>query len=303
MKRILITTGNGMFGRALAWKLKDRDVNLRILVRDPAKFNLSHPRAEVVVADLDKPETLAPVMKDVDGIFLSTPMDPRLAQRETAVIRAAMDNGVSQIVKIAGSVRHEGDELSRVHGEVLEFLNKSGIPLTLISPNSLMETAMNGFAASVKYMHAIYGISGHGRIGFVALDDISEASATVLTSPGHEGMNYELTGPESIDLYTVAERFSEALDKHIVYVDLSEEKFARMMLKFDKTMSPDRLDIEVLCHLRAWKDGKADLVTHTFEKLTGKKPTSFSEFIIPQKDSLLKGMVPGFMAMVMRLSV
>ncbi len=303
MKRILVTTGNGMFGRALINLLNTKDVLLRIMVRDRNKVTFSAPRAEIVTGDMDRPETLDPLMEGVDSIFLTSPMDSSLALREKAVISAAKKHGVGQIVKIAGAVRHEGDNLDLLHGEVLEALRASGIPLTLVSPNSLMETSFLAYAPSVRYMHALYGMSGHGKIGLVALKDIAEISAHVLITPGHDGQNYELTGPESIDLFEVAERFSKVLGKRIRYIDLSEEKFMKMMMKFDKSLTPERIDLEVLCHLRAWREGRADLITRTFEDLTGKKPTAVDEFIQDNFDLFHKGMVPAFMAAIMRVTM
>ena len=302
MKRILITTGNGMFGRAVINSLQSRKVRVRIMVRDPEKLKISSPDMEVVRGDMDKPGTLDPIMREVDGVFLTAPMDERLADREIAVVKAAKKHGVSQIVKIGGAVRHEEDALAHMHGKVIKFLESSGIPLTLVSPNSLMETSFLAHAASIRYMHAFYGMSGNGKVGLVALKDVAEATACVLTSPGHDGMNYELTGPESIDMFEVAERFTLALGKRIRYVDLTEEKLVKLMMKYDKTLTPEKLEIEVLCHLRAWKQGKADLVTDTAEKLTGRKPATVQEFIGDYPATFKKGMAPAFMAWLMRLS-
>jgi uncharacterized protein YbjT (DUF2867 family) len=303
MSRILITTGNGMFGRALINVLKTKDVDMRIMVRDRNKMTFSDPRTEIVTGNMDQPETMKPFMEGIDSIFLTAPMDDRLAARETAVIRIAKQQGVRQIVKIAGAVRHEGDALDRLHGEVLDYLRSSGIALTLVSPNSLMETSFLAYAPSIRYMHAIYGMSGNGKIGLVALKDVAEISAHVLTTPGHGDQNYELTGPESIDLFEVAKRFSRMLGTQIRYINLREEKFTKMMMKFDKSMTPERIEMEVLCHLRAWREGRADLVTGTYENLTGRKPTPVDEFIKDNLELFSKGMAPSFIASLIRLTV
>ncbi|MCX6248528.1 MAG: NAD(P)H-binding protein [Bacteroidetes bacterium] len=303
MKSILITTGNGMFGKALATELLESGVRVRIMVRDKSKCNIENPNAEIVVADMDKPETLRSIMAGIDSVFLSAPIDKKIAEREKNVIDAARENGVGQIVKIYGAVKHEGDQLVEEHTRALDHLRNSGIPWTLISPNSVMETSLLSMAASIKFMHAIYGCSGSGRIGMVALKDVTSATAVVLTTPGHAGMNYELTGPESLDMDAVASRFTKVLSRNISYIDLSEERFAKMIMKFDKSMTPERLELEVLCHLRAWKHGKADLVTSTFRKLTGTEPTPLETFITENLETFLKGMVPGYFAWLMRKTV
>jgi NAD(P)H dehydrogenase (quinone) len=120
-------------------------------------------------------------------------------------------------------------------------------------------------------MHAVYGCSGTGSVGLVALKDVTRATAMVLATAGHSGQNYELTGPASLSMTSIAEVFTRVLGTKIQYIDLSEERLSKMILKFDKSMTPEKLEMEVLCHLRAWKQGKADLVTDTFLKLTGKE--------------------------------
>jgi uncharacterized protein YbjT (DUF2867 family) len=303
MKKVLITTGNGMFGKALAAELLDTGTKIRVMVRDRSKCSIVHPGAEIVTGDMDKPETLKPVMEGIESVFLSTPINKWIAERETNVITAAREKGVGHIVKIFGAVKHEGDQLVVEHTNALDNLKNSGIPWTLISPNSVMETSLLSTSASIKFMHAIYGCSGNGKVGMVALKDVTHAAAAVLTSPGHGGQNYELTGPESLDMTAVAECFSKVLGRKIRYIDLSEERLSKMILKFDKSMTPEKLEMEVLCHLRAWKKGQADLVTDTFRKLTGKEPTSLESYIRDNKETFSKGMVPGYFAWLMRKSI
>lgn len=303
MKKILITTGNGMFGKALAAELLEMDLPIRIMVRDKNKCTIDHPNAEIVTGDMDKPETLKPVMAGIDSVFLSTPMGTNIASREQNVIHAAKENGIGQIVKIFGAVKHEGDQLVDEHQQALDHLKNSGIPWTLISPNSVMETSFFSMSESIRFMHAIYGCSGKGKVGIVALKDITKASAVVLTSTGHAGMNYELTGPESLDMTAVADCFSKVLGKKIRYIDLGEERFSKMILKFDKNMTRDKIEIELLCHLRAWRKGQADMVTQTFRNLTGTEPTSLESFIISNRDMYSKGMVPGVLGWLMRKMV
>jgi uncharacterized protein YbjT (DUF2867 family) len=280
----LVTTANGMFGHAVARALADRGANVRAMVRDRSKFTFVHPLVEVVTADLDDPRTLPAVFQGVQSVFLASPMDPRLADRECAALGAARDAGVRRVVKIHGAVRHEGrDALSRMHQEVLDALYESGMEWTLVSPSSVMETSLLGYAESIRSNGAFFGMSGRGKIGLVALGDVAEAAALVLTTDGHAGQNYELTGPESLDLFQVAEAFARALGRPVAYRDMPEQALKNLLLQV-LPMSEEALEISVLCHLRCWRDGKADLVTDTFERLTGKMPTSVEQWIRQRAD-------------------
>ncbi len=304
MKTILITTANGMFGSNLAKELAgNKDVSLRLMVRDKNKCKISGINIEIVSGDLDKHETLTSAIEGVDTIFLASPMDEKIAQREISVIEIAEAKGVKHLVKLHGAVKHEGDNLSKMHGAVLERLQHSGIGWTLISPNSVMETSFLSNKDTIKFVNALFGISGHAKIGLVALKDISKATAKVILSEGHFGQNYELTGPASISMYQIAEIFSQVLERKIKYYDLTEEQMMKLLMKYQPGMKKEEIELEILCHLRAWKKGNADLVTDTFKRLTGNEPTSFSEFVKDYYDDFHKGMLSKIMIWFIQMSL
>jgi len=278
-RTLLVTTGNGMFGRALIEELRgDERVVVRAMVRDRGKFDLQAPNLEVLVADMDRPETLTPALEGVTHVFLSTPMDEHIAVREGNVIAAAAAAaGRPHMLKLFGAVKHEADELTAQHTRALDTLKASGLPWTLLSPNSVMETSLTAYAEQFKW-NCMFGMSGHGKVGLVAAADVAAATAAVVRGDGHEGRNYELTGPQALDLYEVAAVFSNVLGREITYYDMPEAEFAKQCLDNMKGATPEWLEINVLCHLRAWRDGKADLVTDTVERLTGRPPTSLKEW-------------------------
>jgi len=89
----------------------------------------------------------------------------------------------------------------------------------------------------------------------------------------------------------VCDVFSKVLGRKIRYYDMPEDEFAKMMLEHGG-MTAEELEIGVLCHLRAWCDRKADLVTDTYAKLTGEPPTSLDDWIGDHSDSFESK--PGF---------
>ena len=278
-RTLLVTTGNGLFGRTLIEALLGDDrVAVRAMVRDRGKFDLSGPGLEVVVADMDHPETLGPALDGVSHVFLSAPMDDRIAAREGNVIAAALAAGRPHVLKMLGAVKHGDDELSAQHAGSLANLKASGLPWTLISPNSVMETSFNGFAEQFKW-ESLFGMSGHGKVGLVAAADVAAATAAVVRGDGHEGQDYRLTGPEAIDLYEAADVFAEVVGHPIHYYDLSEEEFAKLLADNMKDATPEWIEVNVLCHLRAWREGGADLVTDTVERLTGRPAMPLKEWV------------------------
>ncbi len=65
-------------------------------------------------------------------------------------------------------------------------------------------------ARTIASEGAIYGAMGDGKVGHIDTRDIAVVAVTVLTSEGHEGQIYPLTGPESLSMAEVAARLSTA---------------------------------------------------------------------------------------------
>jgi len=172
------------------------------MVRDRSKFDLTGTNLEVVTGDMDDPASLVEPTKDISHVFITSPMAERVTQREEAVVDAAKTNGNPHVINIYGAVRHEGDHLDSMHVAAIEHLKASGLPWTLVSPNSVMETSLKEFEEQLP-MGVMLGMSGHGKVGLVAVDD-ARVMATVATTPGHEGKNYECTGPAAIDMSELA---------------------------------------------------------------------------------------------------
>lgn len=275
---ILVTGATGMFGSRVVRETGARGAQVRALVHSSAKGEeLSRNGVEVAVGDLDQPQDLHSAFTGIDTLFLLTPMDARIAARETNALRAAQDAGVRRVVKLYGAVRHHGDSLDAQHLASIEAIRGSGLNWSLVSPNSVMETSLLGQAEAVKYADALFGCAGDGRIGLVAADDVARAAAVVLTERDERGANYELTGPAALTMDEMAAILSEALGRTIAYNDMPAAEFRRLLVE-QGGVPEDRVDIQVMDHFAAWRRGDADLVTDTYGELTGDSPTSLSDW-------------------------
>ena len=97
----------------------------------------------------------------------------------------------------------------------------------------------------------------------------------MLSSKGHEGKAYPLTGPEALTQAQVAEKLSRATGRTISYVDLAQDEMRQAMLRAGM---PEWSADAVLDLTRLYRDGGASLVDDTVEKLIGRKRKSFDYF-------------------------
>ena len=276
----LIIGATGLFGSRLCELLAHDDHDIFAVTRDPeVARDLTTWGVTGVVADLDDPDTLRIPMKDADRVFLASPIHPDLGVREAQTIEIASRSGVQQLVKIHGAVRHDDDELGRQHRIAIDALQASDLEWTLLSPSSVMETTLLPQADAVRHLDRMFGCAGQGRVGLIAADDVALAAATLLRSDPElmHGRNLEITGPEAFTHAGIADRLGSELGRTIGYTDLSEDEFRDLLIDFG--VDADTIDIRFLCHFRAIREGRADLVNNTFEWLVGRPPMSISDWL------------------------
>lgn len=276
---ILVTGATGMFGSRIVAELASQGLTVGAMGRSAKRLSsVVAPGVRAVVADMDDPPSLGPALAGVDVAFLVTPMDQRIAVRERAFIDAAKEAGIPRVVKLYGAVRHRGDALDALHLEALAHLRACGLRWSVVSPQSVMETNLYPQAQAIKETGALWGSAGQGKVGLVAADDCARAAAAVLTTEGHDGENYEITGPEALTFSQVAEKVGRAIGKQVVYNDLPEDQFAQLLVE-TAGMTEEQVELGVLVHFRAFRRGDADLVTDTYQRLTGEPPTSLDAWL------------------------
>jgi uncharacterized protein YbjT (DUF2867 family) len=113
------------------------------------------------------------------------------------------------------------------------------------------------------------------RIASIDVGDLAEVAVTVLTSTGHEGKIYPLTGPEALTMAEVAEKLSAATSRPIRYIDVPPEDARRANLA--NGMPPYTADalFELFAERRR---GKESVVSDVIPTVFGWPPTSFDQF-------------------------
>jgi uncharacterized protein YbjT (DUF2867 family) len=276
--RILITGATGNVGSAVLDNLGSTDANLRALTREESNAKSLRERGvEAVVGDFLEPETLGPALENVSTVFLLTPIHPEQVPQATNVIRAARQSGNDpRIVRLSvHQASHEAPtRISRQHAEIEDELISSGLPYTLLRPQSYMQNTL-ATAPTVASEGRIYQPFEDGRLGMIDARDIGEVAAKVLTEDGHEGRTYTLTGPAAISFYDVAGALGEVLDKEVSYVSITLEKAKEAMLGMGiPEWKADALNE----YARAHSEGYSDWTTDYFERLTGHPATTYKKF-------------------------
>ncbi|MEY8881742.1 SDR family oxidoreductase [Donghicola sp. XS_ASV15] len=224
---IAITGATGQLGRIVINQLKAKVPAEQIvaLVRSPEKA--ADLGVEVRAFDYDKPETLEPALAGVDKLMLisGSEIGKRVGQH-TAVIDAAKAAGVPYVAYTSLLNATENTlSLAPEHVATEELLAASGIPHTLLRNGWYTENYTMSLPAAVEH-NALIGAAGDGRISSASRVDYAATAVAVLTSEGHEGKTYELSGDSAYTLTELAAELSKQTGKQIPYVNLPETEYA-----------------------------------------------------------------------------
>jgi uncharacterized protein YbjT (DUF2867 family) len=274
---ILVTGATGTTGRELVKLLSSQGAKVRALVRNPGKAaELKLPNVEIVPGDLSKPATLEAAFKGAEKLLLLTNAEPAQVELQHNALEAAKRAGLKHVVKISamGADVKSPVSLGRWHGQTEEELKKSGLPYTILQPHYFMQNLM-GSAQSIKAQGAFYGAMKDGKISLIDARDIAAVAAKVLTSAGHEGKTYVLTGPEPLSMADLAGKLAAAAGKPIKYVDLPPEQLKKGL---SEAGMPEWFATDMVSMQTFFATGAAAGVSPSVQELKGSPGRTFDAF-------------------------
>jgi uncharacterized protein YbjT (DUF2867 family) len=275
--KILVTGATGNNGSAMIQTLLGMGADIRALVHDESKAqSLRNAGVEVVVGDFLQPETLEATLEGVDKVFLVTPLSPDAGKMASNVIAAAKRAAKPQIVRLSEKAPEPVSAIrsGRLHLETNAELESSGLPYTLLRPGFYMQNTMLA-AQSVASDGMMYMPFEDAKLVMTDMRDVIEIAAQVLTTKGHEGQTYVLTGPAFYSFHDVASALSKALGKEVRYVNVPPEAAREAMIGMGVPEWAAEAYGEYFANYR--KGGSAS-PTNEVEKLTGRPPRSLETF-------------------------
>lgn len=271
---VLVTGATGNTGSILVPALVDVGVDVRAFVRDKSKAKpLEDAGAEIVLGDLEEPDTIRPALEGVEKAYLLTWNGPPQAEHAHNVIEAAKEVGQPHIVRQS----MWGSDNSRVvqqGNQVEEELKASGLPWTLLRPTFFMQNFLMS-AQSIASEGKMYWPLEDAELAMIDIRDIVDCAVAVLTEEGHIGKTYTLSGPEAITFHEVADALSEALDKDVDYVSVPEDAALESMLSMGMNEFVAQGYIELF---EGFREGFADQPTEGVPTLKGSPARSIDQF-------------------------
>ena len=275
MSRILIIGGTGNIGRQVVTQLTATRAQVRALVRNPDRADLP-PEVEVVRGDLTCPETLDACLAGIDTAFLVWTAPP-------AAVAGALERiakHARRIVFLSAPLKtphpfFQQPNSSRTLAEDIERrIEASGLEWTFLRPGMFALNSRHFWGPQIRAGDIVHWPYLAAPTAPIDEHDIAAAAALTLTRDGHAGMEYVLTGPESLSQYEQISTIGSVIGRPLRIEEVSPDEARSGCLKAMPAPVVSKL-------LDAWAAaiGQPAYVTSTFQELTGRQARTFRDWV------------------------
>lgn len=282
---ILVTGASGNYGKATIDFLLKKGIpanSISGLVRNEDKIeDLKAKGINLRIGDYDNYDTLIEAFKGVEKLLLISGSDvANRGQQHKNVVNAAKAAGVKHILYTSFERKNDTETspiyfLAKSHIETEEFIKESGLTYTIFRNNLYLDILPMFFGEKVLTT-GIFLPAGDAKSAYALRSDMSEATANVLTSTGHDNKVYSLNNTENVSLQEIAQDLSEIVGKEINYVSPSKDVYTETLTKAGV---PAQYIGMFSDFAEAIKQGEFSAEKTDLENLLGRKPTSAKAFL------------------------
>ncbi|WP_344165048.1 NAD(P)H-binding protein [Kribbella yunnanensis] len=209
---ILVLGATGKSGRRVVARLRAEGVEVRAASRSgETRF------------DWTDRGTWAAAVQGVEAVYLVAPEDPEPIE---AFVEEAVAAGVRRFVALSGrSMDKVVGRFAPGMAEGERAVQASGVGWTILRANNFSQNFSEDVWSEPVEAGVLALPAGEVREPFVDLEDVAEVAAKVLTSAGHEGRAYDLSGPEAITFGEAVAAIAKVSGKAVSYVAVTPASY------------------------------------------------------------------------------
>ena len=234
---VLVYGSTGTQGTPVADQLLTAGRTVRALTRDAARAQHWAARgAEVAVADLEDPTSLAAANKGVDQVVLQLPLQYDFALHETYgrnAVDAAKAAAVGLVVFNTSAHVFQGTDVHayQARQEVIDHLQESGVPNIVLRPTFYMEILLGPWIRPgiVEQGVVAFPLPADFPMSWISAGEMAAYGVAALDRPHLAGATFDIGGPEPLTGNDIAQSFSEVLGKSVSYVSIDPDDYERAL--------------------------------------------------------------------------
>lgn len=268
----LVIGATGNVGRQVAVQLAERGLPVRAMARRPEKANLP-ASVEVVPGDLSDVDSLRAALRGVDSVFLMWPLmsgDPAEAVADTIAGSARR-----LVLLSSAAVRGDSDDaISRVHRAVEEAIEHTSLEWTFLRPHGFATNTL-GWASQIRESGVVRGAYGSVYSTLIHEADLAAVAVTALTSDGHVGAKYDLTGAAALTQVEQVRVIGEVIGRETRWEEVPREVARELLLQRIPAEYADAM-LDAFARLAS---SEPDRPTSTVEEVTGVPARTFAQWV------------------------
>ena len=272
---IVVTGASGQLGRLVAEAVLDRASGVVLVTRDPSKLaDLAARGAEIRRGDFGDPGSLAQAFAGATKVLIIS--TDRIGERvpgHKAAIDAAAAAGARSIAYTSGMNPSDSNPIVVMpeHRASEEHLRSSGAGWTMLRNSIYTEMLLGGAPAALAGGRHVSN-EGDGRVSYVSRADCAAVAAVVLTTDGHDGQEYDITGPQALSAHDVAALYAELGGKPVEAVPVDDDAYVAGLV--EHAGMPEPVARAYATFGIGTRRGYSAPVSTTVADLTGHEPRS-----------------------------
>jgi uncharacterized protein YbjT (DUF2867 family) len=276
---IVVTGATGNVGRPLVSELAAAGARVRAITRTPNTAGFPDG-VEVVDSATD-------ALADASAVFLnSRALGPQLAD----VVAQAVRSGVGKLVALS-AINADDDfsrQPSRFRGdrnkEVEQLAVDSGLAWVSLRPTVFASNFVGMWSAQIRAGDVVGGPYAAASTAPIVETDIAAVAARALLTDELVGQQIPLTGPQAFSNSELVQIIGTVLGRPLRYLEVPPEVIRQRFI--DLGLGAEFAD--AYAAMLAETLDKPALVTREVEKITGRAPTSFAQWVTEHRNLFAK---------------
>lgn len=256
---ILVLGGTGKTGRRVAQRLRDAGTPVRVASRTaPQPF------------DWTDRSTWAPTLSGIRSVYVTFQPDlaaPGAPDTIAAFTDLAVAAGVTRIVLLSGRGEDEAETCERI-------VQASGVASTILRCSWFNQNFSEDYLLEPVRAGEVALPVGAVREPFVDADDIADVAVAALTTDGHAGKLYELTGPRLLTFADAVAEIGAATGRDITFVEVPADAYAAELAAAGL---PPEVVALLMYLFTTVLDGRNEHVTGDIRTVLGRDPRDFAD--------------------------